>query len=247
MTLPAAALQRVVVRLLHDPALVDHVYAGRELPEIGPTEHRWIRSVDRRAWGVDPYRRSRLLHALIEEFPVAVAARGTEGLESFCSSAAFHTCIQDRGHLAAAFGRWLGEGGFARLERTFAAIRRGAVGGLGPGVGVVAVPAGCLDAWSAARARLGADPVPAVVGGARAVEPVGGLEYVCVEQGSRAGHVPVDLFRVLEAAAAGRDPVRAARDRGASRAEAGRLVAELRAEGLIAPAGTRSAADRGEW
>ncbi len=232
------ALQRVVVRLLHDPSLVDAVYAGADLPEIGPEAHAWIRAVDRRAWGVDPYRRGRLLHALIGEYPVAVAARGVAGLDPFFRSTRFHDAVQTRGHVALAFGDWLGDGAYARLERCFAAGRRGAVGRLVSGVGVVAVPRGTLDAWSAAREALGADAAASVAGGARVTEPVGGVEYVCVEASGKAGTVSRDLYEVLAAASRGEDPLRAARARGASRKAAAALIAELREDGLLAGAVT---------
>ncbi len=164
---------------------------------------------------------------------VYVAARGRAGLEGFFASPAFHGAIQGRGHLALAFGAWLGDGGYARLERVIAAGRRGRSGLLADGVGVVALPAGTLDAWSAARTTLGADPVARVVAGARVGEPVGGAEYACVAATAEAGTVSRDLYEVLAAASRGEDPFRAARRRGASRTTAAALIAELREDGLL--------------
>jgi hypothetical protein len=228
------ALQRVVVRLLHDPTLVARVYGGEDLPELDAREHGWIRAVDRRAWSVDPYRRGRLLHALVGEYPVAVAARGLAGLDLFFADPTFHRCVQERGHLALAFGTWLGNSGFARLEHAIAQARRGSSGRLAPGVVPIATPAGTLAAWTSARATLGEDPAAAVVAGFCVLEPSGGLEHLLVH-GERVGTVSADLHAVLVAAAAGNDPVAAARRRGASRREAAALVAELTADGILTP------------
>ena len=78
------ALQRVVVRLLHDPAFVARVYEGQAVPELSDLELGWVRTTDRRTWGVDRFRRSRLLQALLEEFPVSGALRSiTIAIERF--------------------------------------------------------------------------------------------------------------------------------------------------------------------
>src|SRR4029453_16820835 len=109
-------LQRVVVRMLYDPAFVAQIFAdaptalgNEDLPE---EERRWLVAVDRRAYAVDPLRRTRTLTALIEEFPVSVhhlvQQTGQAALlDTFFSSTYFHTCIQQRGSLAAAFSEYI--------------------------------------------------------------------------------------------------------------------------------------------
>jgi hypothetical protein len=109
-------LQRVVVRMLYDPTFVAQIFAdpatalGHE--ELTDQERRWLVEVDRRAYAVDPLRRSRTLTALIEEFPVSVhhlvQQTGQAALlDAFFSSVYFHTCIQQRGSLAAAFSEYV--------------------------------------------------------------------------------------------------------------------------------------------
>src|SRR5437867_3273914 len=109
-------LQRVVVRMLYDPVFVAQIFAdpatalGHE--ELTDQERRWLVEVDRRAYAVDPLRRTRTLTALIEEFPVSVhhlvqQTSHAALLEAFFSSASFHTCIQQRGSLAAAFSEYV--------------------------------------------------------------------------------------------------------------------------------------------
>ena len=68
--------------------------------------------VDRRAYAVDPLRRARTLTALIEEFPVSVQHLVQQTgqpalLDAFFSSPHFHTCIQQRGSLAASFSAYV--------------------------------------------------------------------------------------------------------------------------------------------
>ncbi len=53
-----AQLQRVVVRMLHDPELVDRVYADPDaaLADVDLTadERSWLVAPDRRSWATDP-------------------------------------------------------------------------------------------------------------------------------------------------------------------------------------------------
>lgn len=113
------ALQRVVVRMLHDAAfaravLADPHAATREI-DLDEAERRWLVAPDPRAFEVDPLRRSRGLTGLIEEYAVSsallVRARGRDGasaaLDAFFSSSAFHSCVQSGGSLADRFGTWL--------------------------------------------------------------------------------------------------------------------------------------------
>ncbi len=109
-------LQRVLVRMLYDPTFAARVFSDPETTlrdeSLTEQERRWLVTVDPRAYAVDPLRRTRTLAVLLEEFPVSVhylvqqTAEPTL-VEDFFASAAFHTCIQDRGSLAAAFGEYL--------------------------------------------------------------------------------------------------------------------------------------------
>lgn len=110
------ALQRVVVRMLYDPRLVEQIYRDPESAlsdeRLSPEQRRWLVAGDRRAWGADPLRRGRSLHGLLREYPaagaLAIRAAGSVGvLERFFSSRTFHRCIQLGGSLAMAFGAWL--------------------------------------------------------------------------------------------------------------------------------------------
>lgn len=195
----AGALQRVVVRMLHDPALVEAVYAdaGKALArvELSAAERGWLTAPDRRRWGADPLRRSRGLQAVLEEFPVAgaVAARaqGLGALDGFFSAPAFHRCVQGGGSLALAFGEWLArfggavaafaalEGGVARVRRApprpaeAPAVDRARSWVAAPWVWGVRAPGGTLAAWTAHRARLAAHPGGMLAG---LVEPGYALE-----------------------------------------------------------------------
>lgn len=180
----AGALQRVAVRMLYDPALVEAVYAdaARALAdvELSAAERGWLTAPDRRRWLADPMRRSRGLQAVLEEFPVAgaVAARahGLAALDGFFSAAAFHRSVQAGGSLALAFGDWLArfggavaafaalEGGVARVRRAPArpvetpAPDRDARWVASPWAWGGRAPGGTLAAWQAHRARLATHP-----------------------------------------------------------------------------------------
>lgn len=109
-------LQRVVVRMLYDPAFAARVFADPATvlcdEDLTDEERHWLVNADPRAYAVDQLRRTRLLVTLVEEFPVSVqhvVLQSTQPalLEQFFSSAAFHACIQQRGSLAGAFGAYL--------------------------------------------------------------------------------------------------------------------------------------------
>ena len=156
------ALQRLVVRLLYDPALVDQVYADPERALAGldltPAERRFVVAPDRRAYATDPHRRSRSLTDLLREFPgasslVAVRSGGLAVLDRFFSSSIFHAAIEHRGSLARAFGDYLialagtSEGDarlapFARLEQAIARVRRAPISAPNP-----PGPAMMADPW----------------------------------------------------------------------------------------------------
>ncbi len=129
------ALRRVMVRLLHDPTLVEAVYAdaGRALAGVplDAAERRWLAAVPHAAWGTDPQRPARVLAALADEFP-ATTGIASGRASSFFASPAFHRAVQDRGSLALAFGEHLGAAhdarvaSLARLETAIAYVRRAA-------------------------------------------------------------------------------------------------------------------------
>jgi hypothetical protein len=173
-------LQRVVVRMLYDPAFQEEVYRDAERAlaglELAPEERRWLVEPDPRAYRTDPLRRARSLKGLLEEYPASAALAAAElgavqALEAFFSAPEFHACIQERGSLAASFGLYL-EGRFedrrvaplARLERAIAAVRRApdpvrSVGierllNLPQHAEVLKAPAGTLELYQAIRARL---------------------------------------------------------------------------------------------
>lgn len=112
----AAALQRVVVRLLHDPSFVARVYddPAAALADVDLTadERRWLVSTDRRRFSADPLRPRRVLRALLDEFRASSAllvqsTRRLATLEHFFGSPEFHRTIQHRGSLAGAFAAYL--------------------------------------------------------------------------------------------------------------------------------------------
>lgn len=193
------ALQRVVARLLYDPALVERLYSGFPVPEISEDQRALLLKVDRRAWGTDPYRRGRALTSLLEEFPASAALAGVHTLDPFFSSTDFHNCVQRRGLLALAFGAWIARrvGPVAHLETAFAAARRatrprGAGLITAPGVVSLALPAGTLERLNALRARLGPDPLGALAAGGLALAELRGPlgpepAWLLVERGADGG------------------------------------------------------------
>ncbi len=112
----AVALQRVVVRMMYDPAFRKRVYDNpervlRDVP-LTPQERQWLVTPTPSAYGADVHRRSRALTGLLEEFPVASALamrlpHGLQRLQQFFATHAFHDCVQSRGSMAAAFGSYL--------------------------------------------------------------------------------------------------------------------------------------------
>ncbi|MCB9779584.1 MAG: hypothetical protein H6742_13555 [Alphaproteobacteria bacterium] len=173
-------LQRVVVRMLHDPAFADAVLAGQRVPELSPHDLALLRRTDPRQYRTDPYRRGRLVTALAEELPATAALVGNGGrsmprLDAFLSSEAFHRCIQDRGSLAGAFAGWAehqGAGDIARLEGTVAAARRDPLRQDGHemlqrarGLLPVCLRLGTVARWQELRRRLGPAPLQALAEG----------------------------------------------------------------------------------
>jgi len=133
----SVALQRVLVRMLYDTDFARRAIAGEEvLPEIEAREREWIQACDSRPFRIDPFRRSRSLTALFDEYPASCAwiirhGGGVASLDAFFSDPGFHAGIQAGRSIALLFGdyqcahelptaRALG-----RLERSLARSRRG--------------------------------------------------------------------------------------------------------------------------
>jgi hypothetical protein len=134
----ARELQRVAVRMLYDEPFLERVYGDVHTAtadcDLTADERSWLTIPDRRAWKVDPLRRSRSLAALVEEFAVSVALlvrtsrEATALLDSFFSSDAFHRGMQEGASLAQIFGSWLVDQTVYRdivlLEAALARVRR---------------------------------------------------------------------------------------------------------------------------
>ncbi len=256
MTHAHTALQRVIVRMLFDPKLVERFYGGDSFPELDEQSQDWLRAVPQPAWTTDRYRRSRGLHALLEEFPVSAALATTKtgdvrSLDAYFSSAAFHDCIQHRGSLALSFGDWLRNraGDVARLETAFARARRpqppqGSGWVLAPGYEPIELAVGTVRRYLAVREQLGPDPISQLLDRpdlSDELPPIGEVtENLLIEGGASAnlsiGHVSAALHDLLEASRIPQS--RAQLDQiavslGASAEEARTIVQDLIDEELI--------------
>lgn len=247
-------LQRLIVRMLYDPGLVAAVYEGAPVPGLDEAGRELLRAPDRRAWGTDPYRRSRSLAALLEEYPASAALAGVERLDAFFSSSTFHAAIQGRGSMALAFGDWLIPlvGPIATLERAIAGLRRprpapprGLIG-LGPGFAPMSLPVGALQLYQDLSRRLGSRPADALARGLRLDDLRGrrlgpGLEHLLAERDAAgavgvggASEALVALLRFAETPRE-RDAMYAeARAQGADPGEEPELIDGLLADGLLA-------------
>ena len=137
----AAGLQRVIVRMMFDPAFRDAVYGAPEQAlagaEVSEVERGWLVARDRRAYATDVTRQARALLALEEELPAACAWARAQGvmLEAFFGSGKFHGCVEGRGLMVLAFAEWLVAnagvevGELARVEGEIARLRRSARAG----------------------------------------------------------------------------------------------------------------------
>jgi uncharacterized protein (UPF0276 family) len=233
---PRQAVQRAVVRLLHthrpegDPDAPTARLLERLASEGSLTaeELGWLRAVDPRAWRTDPYRCGRLLAALVDEFPRAVAAHGQDMLPFFASDV-FDAALRDGGSLAVAFGTWLqGVGspevaGHARVETAVAACRRAR---------------GPADAVPGARMVRLAPGCACVAGPLPPPHPAEGHVLVRVDSAGLASVEGLpDALAVLLAAAT-RPTSRAALERlaragGADPGEDREIVDELVADGIL--------------
>lgn len=245
------ALQAFLVRLHYDPALVARVYAGEPVEGLEEAERAWIRRVDRRAWGVDPYRRARSLTALVEEYPASVAEAGMSGLDAFFGSAAFLRVLTERGSMADAFGEWIRPraGAVADLERGLVRARRAEVlppepgrVRVAPGVVSLELPVGTLARWEGVRTALGPDPAAALAAGFRPrprPRAGSGVEHVLLQvgpAGETVGEGSDGVHALLSVAARGSTVTaleQVAVRLGLEPAEAAEVVAELIADGLI--------------
>lgn len=128
----ARALQRVAVRMLHDPQFVTSVYSdpGTALADLslGPREWSWLTRSAPAVWLTDPDRPSRVFEALRKEFPVScalaeVAGGAREEMLRFFASPDFHMAVQERRVLALSFGQWMiGQAKSGRLGRKPTAV-----------------------------------------------------------------------------------------------------------------------------
>jgi hypothetical protein len=162
------ALRRVVIRLLHDAALVDRLQrdpAALGDVDLTAAERAWLLAVPPDAWRTDADRPRRILAALADEYPAAVRLAPSRR-DAFFESSHFHAAVQERGSLAVAFGRHMSEGtdrrvvATARLELATAIVRRAprripasptGMLRLSPRAAVVRVAAGAAELLDAVR------------------------------------------------------------------------------------------------
>lgn len=226
----SGALQRVVVRMLYDPGLVQRVYedaaAATRDCGIEATEASWLTAPDRRAWGVDPMRRARSLTGLLEEFCVSAArvvraGEDATSLDAFFSSEDFHVGMQRGESLAEIFASWLADSmrrqGIATavldLELAFARVRRATSPPLpagqlvlAPGVLALCLPTGTLGDYVEDLETLRAHthgPVAAAVDRAIVLperEAASDLEGLLVKADGQVETMSADLAGVLACA-----------------------------------------------
>ncbi len=165
-------LYRVMVRMLYDESFARAIYedtrAALAGEEITAVEASWLVAPDPRAYRTDPWRRSRSLGVLMEEFPTAAAfvlRRGREGprrpetelLDAFFSSGNFHRSVRDGESMVFAFAEYLAaevHGGIradarvaplVRLETAIARVRRAGARSLVATSRAVADPSSALQ------------------------------------------------------------------------------------------------------
>lgn len=249
-------VQAALVCMHFDPTYAAAVRGHGPLPELSSRERELLRAVDPRALTVDPYRRARAVHALIEEHPVTAALLGVPAVDAFFATAAFRACVFQPGSMALAFGTWLGDqaGGPGRIEAAIARARRGAARppdpaaaklACNPRVAPLLVAAGSLACLERLRARLGPDPVAALATASSLRErpPRSSRREALLVEAGPGGDVSLGtasepLVRLLLFAGAGRPPAEVAAEAvrlGAEKHEADELLAGLVHDGLLAP------------
>lgn len=179
-----AALQRVYVRMLFDPTLVERVHTNVDLAlqdvELTAQEKAWLLACDRRLFTADPLRPRRTLKGLLEEFKAssALAVNASSRLsvlDAYFASSHFYDAIQHRGSLALSFGDHLASLAHldsrippvAAIEKAIATARRGLVSAkkvapfdsasayrLSPHVAIARVPSNALHVMQAVEQVL---------------------------------------------------------------------------------------------
>jgi hypothetical protein len=171
--------QRVVVRMLFDPAFAARVHADPlgvlAEEDLGAGLSNQLAAHDVRLWGADRLRRQRALKVLLEEIRAApaewfLARRGSASLLAFFPSPEFHRCVQARGYVVLAFVAW--------LERVAV-----------PEVPAVRPLLAVEGALALARRELrelgsGRDPRPSDRPGARGFRARPGVVGLCVPEGT---------------------------------------------------------------
>jgi hypothetical protein len=129
------AVQRVVVRMLFDPAFTARVYEDPERAlagiDVDSVLVRQLLENDRRLWNADRLRRSRALKILMDEFKVTTTlalneCRRVAFLDAFFGSEFFHRAVQRRDYMALAFVAYLEDAASAgrlRSRHFLAALR----------------------------------------------------------------------------------------------------------------------------
>jgi hypothetical protein len=242
-------LHQAVVRLSIDPALAAAVAAGADTLGLPPEDLALLRAVDPRAWGVDRYRRARLVTAALEELPVIGGLLGPAAVDAFLSGPAFTAVLTGRGSLALAAAAALAPaaGPLGAIEHALARARRapptpGAGVALADGAQLLRLPAGAVAAYGQALTLLGDSPVQAIVDEGRRLTPprLGPGDEHALARPCGGGRLDLqvlapDLARLLEGLRAPKpwpQAVAWARKAGAG-ARAERLLRELCAEGLL--------------
>lgn len=164
------ALHRWIVRLSIDPALVAALQSGAPIPGLADDDRALLQAVDPRAWGVDLHRRARFVTTVLEECPVIGALLGPDAIDAWVGGPGFSAALAPGGSLCAAAAEALAPaaGPLGELERRLCAARRaraplGRGVSLQPGVDAFFLPTGTLEAFAAARARLGPEPLRTLV------------------------------------------------------------------------------------
>lgn len=229
---------------------------GREpLPELSERERELLREVDPRALATDDMRRTRAVHAILDEYPVSAAVLGVAFVDRYFSSAAFRSCVFERGSMAVVFGRaYLRDRakGVGEIETAMALARRRMRAGVigpdelvrAPGVEVLIVPSGSLAYYERGRARLGDEPIVALAKLRKPwsdAPPRRGREHLLIEaraDGSLAlGTASAPLVELLRAADRPRSRAELAAvaiELGADAHEANELIDELCRDNLLA-------------